>query len=58
MRELFAYTGSKEIYMKLVFGGLLAMGALSAQDLLVKDAQGQWKQASSNVLKAPPCQHS
>ena len=38
--------------MKLVFGGLLAMGALCAQDLLVKDAQGQWKQASSNVLKA------
>jgi len=38
--------------MKLVFGGLLAMGALCAQDLLVKDAQGQWKQASTNVLKA------
>ena len=38
--------------MKLVFGGLLAMSALCAQDLLVKDAQGQWKQASTNVLKA------
>jgi uncharacterized damage-inducible protein DinB len=38
--------------MKLVLAGLLAMGALGAQDLLVKDAQGQWKQASTNVLKA------
>lgn len=38
--------------MKLMIGGLLAMGALCAQDLLVKDAQGQWKQASTNVLKA------
>src|SRR5215217_7415243 len=38
--------------MKLVFAGLLAMGALCAQDLLMKDAQGQWKQASTNVLKA------
>ena len=38
--------------MKLVLGGLLAMSALCAQDLLVKDAQGQWKQASTNVLKA------
>jgi uncharacterized damage-inducible protein DinB len=38
--------------MKLMLVGLLAMGALCAQDLLVKDATGQWKQASSNVLKA------
>ena len=38
--------------MKLVLGSLLAMGALCAQDLLVKDATGQWKQASSAVLKA------
>jgi uncharacterized damage-inducible protein DinB len=38
--------------MKLIFGGLLAMSALCAQDLLVKDAVGQWKQASTNVLKA------
>ena len=38
--------------MKLVFGVLFAIGAVCAQDLLVKDAQGQWKQASSNVLKA------
>ena len=38
--------------MKLAIGGLLAMGAIFAQDLLVKDAQGQWKTASSNVLKA------
>ncbi|MFN0101653.1 MAG: DinB family protein [Bryobacteraceae bacterium] len=38
--------------MKLVLVGLLAMGGLSAQDLLVKDAQGQWKQAGGNVLKA------
>jgi uncharacterized damage-inducible protein DinB len=38
--------------MKLAIGGLLAMNALFAQDLLVKDAQGQWKQASTTVLKA------
>jgi uncharacterized damage-inducible protein DinB len=38
--------------MKLILGGLLAMSALCAQDLLVKDAQGQWKQASTNMLKA------
>lgn len=38
--------------MKLLLGGLLAMGALCAQDLLVKDAAGQWKQASQNALKA------
>jgi uncharacterized damage-inducible protein DinB len=38
--------------MKLLIGGLLAMGAMCAQDLLVKDATGQWKQASTNVLKA------
>ena len=38
--------------MKLILGGFVAMGALFAQDLLVKDAQGQWKQASTNVLKA------
>lgn len=38
--------------MKLLIGGLLVMGGLFAQDLLVKDAQGQWKQASTNVLKA------
>ncbi|MBI2690044.1 MAG: DinB family protein [Acidobacteria bacterium] len=39
--------------MKIVFGGLLAMGALFAQEsLLVKDAQGQWKQASTNLVKA------
>lgn len=38
--------------MKLVLSGLLAMGALCAQDPLVKDAQGQWKQAATNVLKA------
>ena len=38
--------------MKLLIVGLTAMGALFAQDLLVKDAQGQWKQASSNALKA------
>jgi uncharacterized damage-inducible protein DinB len=38
--------------MKLVIGGLLMTSAMFAQDLLVKDAQGQWKQASTNVLKA------
>lgn len=38
--------------MKLIVGGLLAMSVLCAQDLLVKDATGQWKQAISNVLKA------
>lgn len=38
--------------MKLVIGGLMAMSALFAQDLLVKDAQGQWKQASNAVLNA------
>ena len=38
--------------MKLILGGLLAMSSLFAQDLLVKDATGQWKQAISNVLKA------
>jgi uncharacterized damage-inducible protein DinB len=38
--------------MKLLLMGMLAMGAMSAQDLLVKDATGQWKQAITNVLKA------
>lgn len=38
--------------MKLILGGLLAMSGLFAQDLLVKDATGQWKQAITNVLKA------
>lgn len=38
--------------MKLLTIALLAVGALSAQDLLVKDAAGQWRQASTNVLKA------
>jgi len=38
--------------MKLMVSGLLAIGALCAQDLLVKDAMGQWKQASTNALKA------
>ncbi len=38
--------------MKLIFAGMLAAGAMFAQDLLVKDATGQWKQASTNVLKA------
>ncbi len=38
--------------MKILIGGMMAIGALCAQDLLVKDAQGQWKQASTNALKA------
>lgn len=38
--------------MKLLLGTFVAMGALFAQDLVVKDAQGQWKSASSAVLKA------
>lgn len=38
--------------MKLLIGMVAAMGSLVAQDLLVKDATGQWKQASSAVLKA------
>lgn len=38
--------------MKLILAGVAAMGALCAQDLLVKDATGQWKQASTAVLKA------
>lgn len=38
--------------MKMVIGGLIAMGSLLAQDLLVKDAQGQWKQASNAVLNS------
>ena len=38
--------------MKLAIGGLLAMSTLFAQDLLVKDAQGQWKQAGSMMVRA------
>lgn len=38
--------------MKWMLLGFAATASLFAQDLLVKDATGQWKQASTNALKA------